>query len=90
MTASSEATPTLESSYGAWIVQNKDVYGIRVLNCSFSAPVRSFYWEDPLNLAVMEAWRSGIVVVSRALKPIETTVNRLTTARRRPVDPVMR
>lgn len=32
-----------------WVVQNKDVYGIRVLNLSFSAETRSFYWDDPLN-----------------------------------------
>ena len=49
-----------------WIVRNKDVYGIRVLNLSMSAEARSHYWDDPLNQAVMEAWRSGIVVVASA------------------------
>ena len=49
-----------------WIVRNKDVYGIRVLNLSLSAPPRSHYWDDPLNQAVMEAWRAGIVVVASA------------------------
>ena len=49
-----------------WIVQNKDVYGIRVLNMSLSAPPRSHYWDDPLNQAVMAAWEAGIVVVASA------------------------
>jgi hypothetical protein len=49
-----------------WIVANKDVHQIRVLNCSFSAPPRSHYWDDPLNQAVMRAWQAGIVVVASA------------------------
>ena len=49
-----------------WVVQNKDAYGIRVLNLSFSAGVVSHYWDDPLNQAVMAAWRAGIVVVTSA------------------------
>ena len=47
-------------------VENKDRYGIRVLNCSFSAPARSHYWDDPLNQAIMAAWNAGIVVVTSA------------------------
>ena len=49
-----------------WVVQNQPTYDIRVLNCSFSAPARSHYWEDPLNQAIMAAWRAGIVVVASA------------------------
>ena len=49
-----------------WIVSNKSRYDIRVLNLSLSAPVRSHYWDDPLNQAVMTAWASGIVVVVSA------------------------
>ncbi|MGB5548899.1 MAG: S8 family peptidase, partial [Thermoanaerobaculia bacterium] len=49
-----------------WAVANKNLYGIRVLNLSFSAPPQSYYWDDPLNQAVMAAWRSGIVVVASA------------------------
>src|SRR6185436_2140699 len=49
-----------------WIVSNKSRYDIRVLNMSLSSPVRSHYWEDPLNQAVMAAWASGIVVVVSA------------------------
>lgn len=49
-----------------WVVANKDVYKIRVLNCSFSAPARSHYWDDPINQAIMRAWQAGIVVVASA------------------------
>ncbi len=49
-----------------WLVENKEAYGIRVLNLSFSAPPQSHYWDDPLNQAVMAAWEAGIVVVASA------------------------
>ncbi|MBA6304843.1 S8 family peptidase [Colwellia sp. MB02u-14] len=49
-----------------WALQVKDQINLRVLNMSFSGPVRSFYWEDPLNQAVMKAWQAGIVVVASA------------------------
>ena len=48
------------------VVADKDQYGIRVLNLSFSAPAQSYYWDDPLNQAVMAAWQAGIVVVASA------------------------
>ena len=35
-----------------WILTNKDVHNIRVVNLSFSAPPRSHYWDDPINRAV--------------------------------------
>ena len=47
-----------------WVISNRSRYAIRVLNCSFSAPPRSHYWDDPLNQAVMMAWYYGIVVVA--------------------------
>jgi serine protease AprX len=47
-----------------WVISNRSRYGIRVLNCSFSARPRSHYWDDPLNQAVMMAWYYGIVVVA--------------------------
>jgi len=50
----------------AWAVVNKNTYNIRVLNCSFSAPPQSYYWDDPLNQAIMRAWQAGIVVVAAA------------------------
>lgn len=49
-----------------WVVANRDAYRIRVLNCSFGAAPRSHYWDDPLNQAVMAAWKAGIVVVASA------------------------
>ena len=49
-----------------WALKYKDILGIRVLNLSFSAKPQSFYWDDPLNQAVMTAWQDGIVVVTSA------------------------
>jgi len=49
-----------------WALQVKDQINLRVLNMSFSGPARSYYWEDPLNQAVMKAWQAGIVVVASA------------------------
>ena len=49
-----------------WIVANRDRYNIRVLNLSFGAQPQSYYWDDPVNQAVMAAWRAGIVVVAAA------------------------
>ncbi|MFN8095277.1 MAG: S8 family peptidase [Vicinamibacteria bacterium] len=50
----------------SWVVANAKTYNIRVMNLSFAAPPRSYYWEDPLNQAVMKAWKAGIVVVASA------------------------
>jgi serine protease AprX len=49
-----------------WALQVKEQINLRVLNMSFSGPVRSLYWDDPLNKAVMKAWQAGIVVVASA------------------------
>jgi serine protease AprX len=49
-----------------WAILNKDKYNIKVMNLSLSAPVQSYYWDDPLNQAVMKAWQAGIVVVVAA------------------------
>ncbi len=49
-----------------WALQVKDQINLRVLNMSFSGPARSYYWEDPLNQAVMKAWQAGIVVIASA------------------------
>lgn len=49
-----------------WALQVKDKINLRVLNMSFSGPARSYYWEDPLNQAVMKAWQAGIVVIASA------------------------
>ncbi|WP_281561234.1 S8 family serine peptidase [Thalassomonas sp. RHCl1] len=60
-----------------WLVANKDTYNIKVLNLSFGALPRSYYWNDPLNQAVMRAWQAGIVVVTSAgnLGPDPMTVS---------------
>ena len=49
-----------------WILDNREAYGIRVVNLSFSAEPQSYYWDDPLNQAVMALWQNGIVVVASA------------------------
>ncbi len=49
-----------------WVIANRERYGIRVLNLSLAAPPGGAYWDDPLGLAVMAAWRAGIVVVVAA------------------------
>lgn len=47
-----------------YVVDNKDALNIKVLNLSFSATPTSYYWDDPINLAVMRAWQAGIFVVA--------------------------
>ena len=49
-----------------WVIAQKARYNIRVMNLSLSCPPHSFYWQDPLNQAVMTAWKAGIVVVVAA------------------------
>ena len=49
-----------------WVVENKDLYNIRVLNISMYSVPFAPYWADPYNLAVMAAWEAGIVVVASA------------------------
>jgi serine protease AprX len=49
-----------------YVLKNRKAQNIRVLNLSFSAPPQSYYWDDPLNQAVMKAWQAGIVVVAAA------------------------
>jgi serine protease AprX len=50
-----------------WIYTNRNTYGaIRVVNMSFGATPQSFYWNDPIDQAVMKLWQAGIVVVTAA------------------------
>ncbi len=49
-----------------WVIENADLYNIRVLNLSLQAAVLSPYWYDPMNQAVMHAWNEGITVVAAA------------------------
>jgi hypothetical protein len=49
-----------------FVVDNRDKYGIKVLNLSFAARPRWIYWLDPINQAIMRAWAAGITVVAAA------------------------
>lgn len=49
-----------------WVVDHREALDIRILNLSFAARPRWPYWLDPINQAVMRAWRAGIVVVAAA------------------------
>jgi serine protease AprX len=49
-----------------WILNNRVTFNIRVVNLSFSAEPNSFYWDDPINQAVMRLWQENIVVVASA------------------------
>jgi serine protease AprX len=49
-----------------WVVENRERYAIRVLNLSFAARPRWPYWEDPVNQALMRAWKAGIFVAAAA------------------------
>ncbi|MEY2423449.1 MAG: serine protease AprX [Acidimicrobiaceae bacterium] len=49
-----------------WVLVNKDVYGIKVLNLSLRVDSSLSYRLDPVNLAVERAWSAGIVVVVSA------------------------
>jgi Subtilase family len=51
-----------------WVVRNRSRNGlnIRVMNLAFGAEVLGGYRDDPLALAVEQAWRRGIVVVVAA------------------------
>jgi len=49
-----------------WIVSNQKKYKIRILNLSFGATAASHYWDDPVNQAIMAAWKKGIIVVVAA------------------------
>ncbi len=49
-----------------WVVDNREKYGIRILNLSFASRPRWDYWLDPINQAVMRAWAEGITVVAAA------------------------
>ena len=49
-----------------WIRTNAATLHIRVVNRSFGAAPQSYYWNDPIDQAVMKLWRAGIVVVASA------------------------
>ena len=47
-----------------WVVEQREPLGIQVLNLSFAARPRWPYWEDPVNQALMRAWKAGIFIVA--------------------------
>lgn len=49
-----------------YVILNKPLLNIRVMNLSLSAPATVPYFVDPLNRAVERAWQAGIVVVAAA------------------------
>jgi serine protease AprX len=49
-----------------WIVDYKDVYGIRVVNLSLGFNSPQSYLVDPLDFAVERVWNAGVVVVAAA------------------------
>src|SRR5207244_7361959 len=49
-----------------WIVTHRLQYNIRVLNLSFGTDSKQPYSIDPLDFAVEQAWRMGIVAVVSA------------------------
>jgi serine protease AprX len=60
-------TTVLDVIYGIqFAVDNKDRFGIRVVNLSLSSTVPESYLTDPLDAAAESAWFSGLVVVAAA------------------------
>ena len=49
-----------------WLLLNKDVYAIRVVNMSLNSSVAQSYHSSPLSIAAEILWFSGIVVVVSA------------------------
>ncbi|WDD97329.1 S8 family serine peptidase [Thalassomonas actiniarum] len=49
-----------------YVVNNAEALNLRVLNLSYGAQSRPYYWDDLLNQAVMKAWQAGIVAVTSA------------------------
>ena len=49
-----------------WVLENKDVYNIRVVNLSLNSTLQQSYHDSPLDLASELLWFNGIVVVASA------------------------
>lgn len=49
-----------------WCIDNKNTYGIRVINLSLGSSATESYENDPVCQAVEKAWNSGIVVCAAA------------------------
>ncbi|PAV28845.1 serine protease [Virgibacillus profundi] len=50
----------------AWCIEHKEEYNIRIISLSLGAQAYESYRDDPLSLAVQEAWHDGIVVCAAA------------------------
>lgn len=49
-----------------WVVENKDLYGIKAINLSLGASAEEGYKTDPASKAVEAAWKAGLVVLVAA------------------------
>jgi serine protease AprX len=49
-----------------WVLDNKDEYGIKVVNISLATNSESSFLYDPLDAAVEKLWLNGVTVVSAA------------------------
>ena len=49
-----------------WCINNKNSYGIRVINISLGSTADQSYEDDPVCIAVEKAWQKGIVVCAAA------------------------
>ena len=60
-----------------WCIDNKDTYGIRILNLSLGSEATLSYKNDPVCQAVGKAWQAGLVVCAAAGNsgPEERTIN---------------
>lgn len=49
-----------------WCVENREAFGIRVLNLSLGSPAQDSYRDDPVAQAAGAAWDAGLVVCAAA------------------------
>ena len=49
-----------------WAIENREQYGIRILNLSLGHPVYESWRSDPLTREVERAWAAGLLVVTSA------------------------
>src|SRR5712692_5586273 len=49
-----------------WLLDNKDAYGVRVVNLSLLSGQPSSFFNDPLDQALEQLWFHGVVVVAAA------------------------
>jgi serine protease AprX len=64
----------------AWVLLNKNVYNIRVINLSLNTTTEQSYHTSPLDAAVEILWFNGIVVVASAGNVSSSTTTRFYNA----------